>query len=258
MVVPRQIDCEQNEVRWWSSWARVRWFGRSAWLLMSDRFPEYFMNRGGFLDCEAGSQRFRDIEVEMVKRGRAPHFFVQESCTKTARLMLDSGYRVVDSMAIMSPGLVRMRKNPEVKVEVASGEGLVGWSKAYLQSFYGSLELLPAATDVVRSLRRLEQATLMVGRVNNRVAGVLALFRTRGLLGVYCVGTVPQFRKRGVALTMLETAHGISKSENRQAILQTILSDGYEPYYIKRGFKRLYLKKLLRKPLAHSGQNRAA
>lgn len=214
---------------------------------MSERFPEYFLNRGGFLECYAAGQKFRDIESKMTKHGLTPHFFVQDSCGETIKLMLDSGYRVVDGMAIMSPGRVRLQKSGEVKVEVASGAGLEDWSKAYLRSFYGDFSLMPAVTEVVQSLKAVRRATLLIGRIEGKVAGVLALFRSSGLLGVYCVGTVPEFRRRGVAVTMLESSQSVGISENRQVILQTILSDGYEHYYAKRGFKRLYLKTLLKK-----------
>jgi GNAT superfamily N-acetyltransferase len=222
-------------------------------MLTSESFPEYFMNRGGFLDCDGGTRRFGDIETAMLRKGLAPHFFVQESCRKLTTDMLGSGYRRVDAMAVMSPERARFRRLAEVTIVDARGEALVDWSMAYLTSFYGDTRLLPAVLRVARAIGGRGERTFLAGRIGTKTAGVLALHRSPGLLGVYCVGTVPSFRERGVAAAMLEAAQRIGIAEGRQVVLQTILSDGYEDYYTKRGFRRLYLKNLLRKERRNRG-----
>ncbi len=222
--------------------------------MTSSRFREYFMNRGGFLDCDGGT-RLPEVESAMSGRGVVPHFFIQESCGGIITKMIESGYEQVDRMAVMTPGATKLQAIRNLRVEVASGAGFKDWATGYLQSFYGSLDLLPSVTAVLQPMEALRDATLLVGRVRSTVAGVLALHRTPGLLGVYCVGTVPEFRGIGVAASMLQAALEAGEPEGRKVVLQTILSDGYEPYYQRRGFNRLYLKALLRKRIAISRGN---
>ena len=148
-----------------------------------------------------------------------------------------------------------MHRNQEVVVEPARGSGLADWSKVYLLSFYGDLGLMAPVNEVVQALGHLRRETLLIGRLEGRPAGVVALFRTPGVLGVYCVGTLPEFRGRGVAETLLESARRIGVSEDRRMVIQTIRSDGYEAYYLRRGFKTLYLKALLSKEKAGKGDS---
>ena len=102
-------------------------------------------------------------------------------------------------------------------------------------------------TGVARRLVRNRSATLLEARLDGTVAGVLAVFRTRRLAGIYCVGTVPKFRRRGVAGALLDRAAEIAASEGRRLILQTLKSDGVEDFYSKRGFVDLYRKTFLRR-----------
>ena len=81
--------------------------------------------------------------------------------------------------------------------------------------------------------------------MGDETAGVLAIFRTEGLAGVYCVGTVPQHRRKGVAASLLSNAKAIAGAEGRHLFLQSLASDGTLRYYLQRGFRVLYSKQLL-------------
>ena len=77
----------------------------------------------------------------------------------------------------------------------------------------------------------------------------MAMFRTRGIVGAYCVGTVPEFRKKGVATALLARARQIATEEGRSLILQTLNSDGVLQFYLRRGFEVIYSKKVLTRKL---------
>jgi GNAT superfamily N-acetyltransferase len=235
-------------VSWWSQWAKVTWLGVDAWLIESDTFDEYFMNRAGFLECDGDIHYLVAVERRFMERGRAPHLFVQESCTDVVSRLISTGYKSVDSMSVVVADRVSLDVNPGVKVEVANKVGTDDWAKVYLQSFYGDQGLEEEVRQVLEKLRnRHEESTLLTARIGGDAAGVLAMHRTPGLLGIYCVGTLPEFRAKGVAATLLNSALSASRNEGRRVVLQVIMSDGYEPYYIDRGFRRLYLKTLFRK-----------
>jgi len=240
-------ELELNEVEWWANWAEVTWFGDNSWLLLSRRFDEFFLNRGGFLECRNAGKTTGQMEKLFAERNLVPHFFVKEACSGLLGSLVSAGYRAVDSMSVMTLERAKFSRIQEVKVASAEAGDLDKWSEVYLNSFYGGLGLKRAVTEIVESLHRMSEVVLLTGKIGGRFAGTMALYRTHALLGVYCVGTLPEFRRRGVATGLLEAAHGIAKSEGRRLILQSILSDGYESFYTNLGFKRLYLKTLLRK-----------
>ena len=107
--------------------------------------------------------------------------------------------------------------------------------------------MLSPTVGIARRLVEKRSTTLLEAKLDGAVAGVMAIFRTPSLAGIYCVGTVPRFRRRGVAGSLLRRASEIATAESRLMMLQTLRSDRVEEFYKKRGFTRLYQKCFMEK-----------
>jgi GNAT superfamily N-acetyltransferase len=243
---PSQKGLELNEVRWWSKWAQVNWFGSKGYLLTSQDFREPFFNRAGTFACEGVSETAAWAEKELTSRGMSSTFLAFDSCARAARALEDSGYKPFDTMTVLiSNG--RVGGEGAAQAKIIASPSAESWTRAYLAAFYGGQDLAACVTDTVRTLLKARAATLLEARFHDETAGVLAIFRTRGLAGVYCLGTVPEHRRKGVAETLLQRAKEIADEEGRKLILQSLSSEGSEGYYTKRGFVPLYSKRMLRK-----------
>ncbi len=170
---------------------------------------------------------------------------VFESCA-SARGLLDTGYRQTDTMTVLrSTALPKAGQEPEV----GRSTDPEGWSRAYLLSFYGDEGMTEVVEPIVSSLRRSRSVTLLEAKTRGETAGVLAMCRTPGILGVYCVGTVPEFRGHGTATALLAQAIRTASAEKRSLILQTLTSDGALRFYLRRGFEVMYAKRVLTRKL---------
>lgn len=243
MTVPRR-RLEANEQNWWAQWAKLEWIGDAAYLLSSKEFTEIFFNRGMLIGCPPAAsigkleRRFRDM-------GLTPALMVQDSCSGVVRRLVHTGYQKIDVMTVMSAGGPKTpREGPEAIIGEARSKG--EWAAAYLMAFYGDLEFMPAVSRAVGHLRK-GKSTLLEAAVSGEVAGVLAMHRTPGLAGVYCVGTVPEFRNRGIAAALLARAGRIASAEGRTLFLQTLETDGTDGFYVRQGFTPLYRKLLMQK-----------
>ena len=252
---PSRRDLELNEARWWSNWANFARSGSYGYLLTSNDFREPFFNRACILNCRGVDATVAWAEEKLMAHGTESLVTIFDSCTKAVRDLRASGYRPVDKMTVMvadgsgkpgSPGSVSIEDRPAAD----------GWTRAYLEAFYGNQELAPHTTPIVTRLLELEAATLLEARVVGETAGVLALFRTKGLAGVYCVGTVPEHRRKGVAGALLSRAKFIAGVEGRRLVLQVLASDVSTHYYLERGFKELYSKQLLSKENSNAKKNK--
>jgi N-acetylglutamate synthase-like GNAT family acetyltransferase len=136
------------------------------------------------------------------------------------------------------------KTNAKLVLETVTEGKLERWATVYLEAFYGDTKIMEVVVRTLGRVSRNKDATLILASRDGKPAGCLALFRSQGVLGVYCVGTVPDMRGEHVASTMLDLASKLAIKENRKLVLQTILSDSVEPLYLKLGFKRLYLKEL--------------
>jgi GNAT superfamily N-acetyltransferase len=243
LAIPSRRDLELNEFKWWSNWARVKPLGKDAYMLTSEPFREPFFNRACFLECGAVSAHMGKAEREFRRLGLPPTLTVNQSCSSAMKTLDQSGYQTSETMVVMiSTGHSRLIGRPDAEIQQVSTELVKEWSQAYLVSFYDDDALMPAVARVVERILRRRSVTLLEARLNGAVAGVLAIFRTPRLAGIYCVGTVPKFRRMGVAGTLLGRAAEIASSEGRRLILQTLKSDGAEDFYKKRGFVELYRK----------------
>ncbi len=222
----------------------MTWTGPDAYLLSSRDLPEVFYNRGGLLSCTSVGTQTESLEEGFRALRTRPAIMVFDSCSKAARALTRSGYGRMDTMYVMAAtGGTESDEDAEAEPEVSAEE----WSEAYLRAFYGEQGLMPAILKIVKPLMSDDATTLLQERQDGRVAGTLALYRTDRLMGVYCVGTIPELRGRGVAGALLSRARKIAASEERTVLLQTLESDGVVPFYLKRGFKVVYRKTLMMK-----------
>ncbi|MDG7006913.1 MAG: GNAT family N-acetyltransferase [Nitrososphaerota archaeon] len=245
MRTPDRRRTELNEVRWWSEWARLRWHGK-GYLLTSDTLKEPFFNRAGALTCGAARSTATWAEGALRPSGIDSTVLVFDSCP-AAKGLLALGYRQTDTMTVLlSTAPV---KEGKAELEVGPSTDPNSWAIAYLRSFYGDETLAGVVRPIISSLQDSRAVTLLEARGSEGMAGVLALFRTQGIAGAYCVGTVPEFRRMGVATALLARAGQIASEEGRSLILQTLSSDGVLQFYLRRGFVAMYSKKVLTRKL---------
>jgi N-acetylglutamate synthase-like GNAT family acetyltransferase len=245
---------ELNEVSWWSNWTETVWLGKDAYLLFSQDFSEYFFNHGGFLRVTDRAAGLIDtMEAEFAGRRLTPHVFVQSE-SLTPRLLQGlarKGYRIADQMSVMEVESPSFVVNPKLTLELGLDHKLEQWADVYLKAFYGDTKLMKPVLAVLRRVAKNKEASFLIASLDERPVGALALFRSPGMSGVYCVGTLPDMRGVHVASTMLDFSNKLAVSEARKLILQTVLSDSVEPFYLKLGFRRVYLKELFARGSGH-------
>ena len=241
-ILPRR-DFELNELGWWANWAKLEWVAEDAYLLSSKELPEVFYNRGGLLSCSSIAS-LESIEEKLGASRARPALMVFDSCRRATRILDSSGYLREDVMTVMA---ATGKRNDAAGVEVGRAKSAEVWAEAYLKAFYDDLGLLPTVRRIVKPLLGNGSTTLFEAKLDGEVAGTLAAYRTERMLGVYCVGTVPGFRRRGVADALLARARELALTEGRTVILQSLESDGVVTFYLRRGFRVQYRKVLMTK-----------
>ena len=166
-----------------------------------------------------------------------------ESCG--AESLRAAGYRKVDEMTVLRS--TRAIPDAGAHDHISQSSDPLAWTLSYLRCFYGDEKLVNAVRPKVTSLMEDKRVTLLEERSEKEVVGVAALFRTKGIAGVYCLGTIPKFRRRGVATALLARAREMARSEGRALILQALKSEGAMPFYRARGFTKVRSKLVLEK-----------
>lgn len=255
---------ELNEVSWWGKWVdETTWISKNCYVIFSEAFrDESFFNRSGFLGTEKLPAKVVEvIEKVFVKKGRHVSSVLLEEGHEQDKLRASlrfAGYAASDKMIVMESEGLGKGSNPEVKVSALMARSptkeLQDWTRAYLAAFYGEQKLGVAVNKIVRGVAKDKSASLLLAKIGGEVAGCSAMYRTKGnIVGAYCIGTVPNFRKRGVGATMVRQMQQIAEKERRQLILQTLASDSVEGFYLKLGFKQAYVKDVFERRLREKG-----
>ncbi len=244
-----ELSNELNELGWWSHWARLSWLSKTCYRLTSREFIEPLFNHAGFLNAKMKPDRLVTLaEGKYLGEGVNPAFFLQSlpEYANTRNLLLHRGYTVADRFLVLRLAGAIPNRVSGVACRVIGTERLEEWCETYLRAFYGELSLLKSVVGSLKKALGEGRTRLILASVRRKPAGTLAIYRRRDLSGVYCVGTVPEFRERGVATAMLRRAKEITDSEGtRKLTLQTFLSDSVERFYSKRGFELVYSKDVL-------------
>jgi hypothetical protein len=73
------------------------------------------------------------------------------------------------------------------------------------------------------------------------------LYPYRDALGLYCLGTIEEYRHRNIGSNLLENCIFMTLNYNcRYFTIQTLKSDNLLPYYIRRGFVLAYTNKVFK------------
>lgn len=237
-------ELESNELEWWSHWAcaeRVQ----EGYLLYSREFLEPLFNHAGLLQPPLDPKGFiSHVEKRYRELGLQASFFIvggTQEYSPVEQNLAGKGYRVVDQMHVMRlKGSIRTKAN--VEVVVADRTMVDAWSEVYVASFGEDPKLLVAVKRIVASVVENPAVKLLIAKHEGTPSGVLALYTSGGVTGVYCVGTLREKRRKGVATTLLAHAAQHALKTHTELVLQTFESDGVVGFYTGLGFRRLHTK----------------
>lgn len=239
-----------NEFGWWARWARPFTPFRGAFGLTSREFDEPLFNRVIFLDPPASPKRA--VEEALAKfnsRGAKPSFFVEESPSYA------SAREAVEGAGLRRTGrfLILQKRKPSsetksIEVRKSLRKDLDSWAQAYIEAFYGRRGPLDEVSRCAKRAIADGKNSLLLAESDGVPAGTAAIRLEAGYLGVYCVGTVPKMRRRGVAGSLLAYAERTASEAGVTTILQVFENDEVESYYTKRGFRRAFSEEIFTGP----------
>ena len=133
-----------------------------------------------------------------------------------------------------------------IDIDVIDKNHLNTWIDIFCKSF-DSEHIKDEVTNIIS--KHYQKLTLLVAHHNldkvKSFAGCCLLYEKKESIGLYCLGTIPHFRRKGVARELIASAVRIAKNNGHNLlIVQTLTKEGYEEFYKKLGFRTIYEKML--------------
>ena len=148
--------------------------------------------------------------------------------------LLHAGH--LEAMSLEPSHAVRDRVNPSVKVRAVTRQTSEQWASCAWSAFeYGEGEPSGEYLALVEALCNDADMSLYVAELDGHDAGTFLVTHEPELMGVYYFATKPEFRRKGVAVSMMNEICRLSKG--RKIVLQATPSG--VPFYEAFGFEDL-------------------
>ena len=207
-------------------------------------------NNGGF--CVSTNNEFENWvyypetvrDIETVKR--ATTFFGRRKETFMWPVY-DGGNNILEAAGLLHAGhleamslepthAVRDRVNPSVKMRAVTRETFVQWANCEWSAFeYGDGEPSAEYLELAKAFSKDESMSMYIAEIDGHDAGAFLVTHEAELMGVYYFATKPEFRRKGVAASMMSEICRLSGG--RKIVLQATPSG--VPFYSAFGFEDL-------------------
>ena len=166
----------------------------------------------------------------------APPYVYTLNHPELEKSLLEKNFRLYDVQHV----LTKVSDLPKTsKAHMISSADSMLWSKTFCHA-YDCNDWLSSVDGIVK------KSIPHVGYyVDDSASSCVALYEKNSVLGLYCLGTVPSMRKKGLAASLIDFALNEVKRRNLELLmLETYQRDGLLDFYLKLGFKEVYQKNI--------------
>jgi len=240
-------NIDDNESSFCSLWSRTHQKMDYAELFLNPKLgDDYFFNR---LNIKNSCHNITDI-LNSIKSSHTNYhdsLYVHlignnEGCVKFS--IPKFGTMKILGLDLNKYALVS--ESDHIEIDVIDKNHLYNWIDVFCRSF-DSVHIKDEVTNIIS--KHYQKLTLLVAHHNldqvEYFVGCCLLYEKKESIGLYCLGTIQHFRRKGVARELIASAVRISKNKGHNLlIVQTLTKEGYEEFYKKLGFRTIYEKML--------------
>ncbi len=237
---------DDNESSFCSLWSRIHKKIDCVELLSNPNLgDDYFFNR---LNISNRCKNVDDI-LNLIKHNYAFNlncYYIHIICDNENSTMLNK--RKFGTMKILSLDVNEYvtHSGKHTEVDLADKNHLNEWIDVFCRSF-DSVRIRNEVTTIIS--KQSKKLTLLLANYylnqEKYPAGCCLLYEKNERIGLYCLGTIQHFRRKGIARELISNAVKMAKNKGYNTmIVQTLIEERYEDFYKKLGFKPIYKKML--------------
>ncbi|MDP9197018.1 MAG: GNAT family N-acetyltransferase [Thermoproteota archaeon] len=209
---------------------------------------DYFFNRISLKNCVSIEDVLK-ITRKKIQGLQDCYIHVQKNDVVTLNILRKLGATKFGSMEIMSLQAELFSPNVSknnISINSVSLDNLQLWIDVFCRSF-GILNIKEEITKLSMGVFNSSIPIMAIcsdGRITSSV-GCCTLFEKCGGMGLYCLGTLQEYRHMGVGTALVKACVGIARTNGYNCIfVQTLVNEGLVKFYMNLGFKQAYEKSI--------------
>jgi GNAT superfamily N-acetyltransferase len=249
---------EENESEFSSLWAQRFKEIKCADFYVNADFPgDYFFNKTKILyPCSNTHLLIRQAKRIFFSNNLDCFIHSHEGLAfeNTNNILEDAGFSFVDTMLVFSTGQDTLNvaesqsgyKTDLVRIIAVDKESVPIWVDVFCKAFNAEDWYHQIYNLTATNYSRFNLQLLMIRSDSVFVPAACALlFCHKKVLGLYCLGTLPKFRRKGLASQILKSSILTARDKRMKLFfVQSFMNDGYATMYNKAGLDMEYKKRV--------------
>jgi len=240
------LALDRNELLFFSLWSRQKVSKRLTLLYNPNLSDDFLFNHARLTAPQEtlGYKDLRYVKKFYSRLGIKPSLILNSKPDSGQKHLLSGeGFEAIEQLITMStPTYISSALKPNLKITVCGEDDLAEWVKVFVEAF-STPSWLEELKRIAEEMVKHPSCTLYLARYKGTAVGVAARYSVEGVSGLYCLGTTPKLRNRGVGSALV--AHVINeahRSGDRIICLQTLANEHLTKFYARLGFRRRYSK----------------
>jgi len=227
---------EENEYGFTSVWSNMTNLDCGLFFVNPNLPNDIFFDKLTNITC-LNEKMIDDVLILFKKNNTQPFVYVLNN-NKLEELLLKKNFRLYDTHHIMKK-TISHTVNHEPVHHIARKDSLL-WAEVFCKS-YDCLDWSDEVNSIVHD--SISDVEYLVDSEFN--SSCVALYEKNSMLGLYCLGTIPEFRNKGLAKSLIYYALNKVREKNLDFLmLETYARDNLLRFYSNLGFEQIYEKKV--------------
>ncbi|MGQ0794958.1 MAG: GNAT family N-acetyltransferase [Nitrosopumilaceae archaeon] len=227
---------EENEYGFTSVWSNMTKLDCGLFFVNPNLPNDIFFNKLTNITCL--NEKMIDDALVLFKKNNTQPFVYVLNNEKLEKLLQKKNFRLYDTHHIMKKTISHPINHDPVH-HIARKDSLL-WTEVFCKS-YDCLDWAEEVNSIVRN--SISNVDYLVDSEYN--SSCVALYEKNSVLGLYCLGTIPESRNKGLARSLIYYALNQVREKNLDfLILETYARDNLLQFYSNLGFKQIYEKKV--------------
>ncbi len=226
---------EENDLEFTAIWSKKTTLECGTMFINPNLPNDLFFDKLTNITCL--SEKMIDEMIEIFYENKIPPYIYALNNQMLEELLLKKNFDFYDTQHVLKNSASQENKNFLVH-KIVKNDSLL-WAEIFCKS-YDCCEWVDEVSSIVRN--SCSKVEYLIDAEYN--ASCAALFEKNSILGLYCLGTLPEKRKKGLAKLLINYA--LNKVKTRKLdflMLETYQKDDLLEFYSKLGFVKLYEKK---------------